>query len=170
MNLVVELTSPKTIKLKGKVCGKEVMVFINPEATHNFISLTLVKQLEIPLDETEGYGVLLKIGVSVKGEGVCRGVQLLLQGVKIVEDFMPLDLGGSDFILGMQWLETLGIIKFNYKTLTMWFKVGESTMTLQGNPGLCKTQVTLKALMRAAERREQRVLIEFINIDLTLEI
>ncbi|RVW91545.1 Transposon Ty3-G Gag-Pol polyprotein [Vitis vinifera] len=102
MNLVVGLTSPKTIKLKGKA---------------------LVKQLEIPLDETEGYGVLLKTGVPIKGE----------------------------------WLETLGIIKFNYKTLTMWFKVGESTMTLQGNPGLCKTQVTLKALMRAAERREQRL-------------
>ena len=146
------------------------MVFINPEATHNFISLTLVKQLEIPLDETEGYGVLLQTEVPVKGEGVCREVQLLLQRVKIVEDFMPLDLGGSDFILGMQWLETLGIIKFNYKTLTMWFKVGESTMTLQGDPGLCKTQVTLKALMRATKGREQGVLIEFINIDLSLEI
>lgn len=34
----------------------------------------------------------------------------MLQGVKIVEDFLPLDLGGFDLILGMQWLETLGII------------------------------------------------------------
>ena len=101
MNLVGGLTSPKTIKLKGKVCRKEVMVFIDPGATHNFISQALVKQLEIQLDETEGYEVLLRTGVPVKGEGVCRGVQLLLQGVKIVEDFMPLDLGGSDFILGM---------------------------------------------------------------------
>ena len=33
-----------------------------------------------------------------------------------------------------------------------------------------QTQVTLKALMRTAKGREQGVLIEFINIDLSLEI
>ena len=75
-----------------------------------------MKQLEIRLDETRGHGVLLGTGVPIKEEGVCRGFQLLLQGVTIVKDFLPLDLSGSNFILGMQWLETLGIIKFNCKT------------------------------------------------------
>ena len=167
MNLVVGLTSPKTIKLKGKVCGKEVVVLIDPGATHNFVSYALVKQLEIRLDETGGYGVLLGIGVPIKGKGVCRGVQLLMQGVKTVKDFLPLNLGGSDLILGMQWLETLRIIKFNCKTLTMRFKVGESTVTLQGYPALCKTQVTLKALMRVVKGKEQGVLVEFINTKLS---
>ncbi|KAJ9680432.1 hypothetical protein PVL29_019684 [Vitis rotundifolia] len=105
MNLVARLTSPKTIKLKGEVCGKEVVVLIDPGATHNFISQAVVKQLEIPLNETKGYGVLLGTIVPVKGKGMCRGVQLWLQRVKIVKDFRPLDLGGSDLILGMQWLE-----------------------------------------------------------------
>ncbi|RVW45033.1 Retrovirus-related Pol polyprotein from transposon 297 [Vitis vinifera] len=165
--LLERLTSPKTIKLKGKVCGKEVVVLIDPGATHNFVSYALVKQLEIRLDETGGYGVLLGTGVPIKGDGVCRGVQLLMQGVKTVKDFLPLNLGGSDLILGMQWLETLRIIKFNCKTLTMRFKVGESTVTLQGYPALCKTQVTLKALMRAVKGKEQGVLVEFINTKLS---
>ena len=38
MNTMVGHTSPKTIKLKGKVREKEVAVFINLRATHNFIS------------------------------------------------------------------------------------------------------------------------------------
>lgn len=91
MNLMVRLPSPKTIKLKNEVRGKEVVALIDPRATHNFISRTLVKQLEMSLDETKGYGVFLGKGESIKGDGVCQGVQFLLQGVKIVEDFPPVD-------------------------------------------------------------------------------
>lgn len=49
----------------------------------------------------------------------------------------------------------------------MWFKVGDSTINLLGDPSLCKTQITLKALMQAMKRREQGVLIEFINSELS---
>ncbi|RVX06656.1 hypothetical protein CK203_029460 [Vitis vinifera] len=48
-------------------------------------------------------------------------------------------------------------------------EVSESTVTLQGDPGLCKTQVTLKALMQAVKGREQGVLVEFINMEFSPE-
>lgn len=48
-----------------------------------------------------------------------------LQGVEVVEDFLPLDLGSSDLILGIQWLETLGVVTVNRKSLLMKFNLGE---------------------------------------------
>ena len=38
LHLLVGLSSPKTIKVKGEIRGREVVVLIDGEATHNFIS------------------------------------------------------------------------------------------------------------------------------------
>lgn len=48
---------------------------------------------------------------------------LTLQNIEVVEDFLPLELGSADVILGMQWLELLGGMQVNSKNLTMRFKV-----------------------------------------------
>lgn len=45
--------------------------------------------------------MIMGTGLTIKGEGVCRGVALNLPGLLVVEDFLPLELGSSDVILGM---------------------------------------------------------------------
>ena len=72
-------------------------------------------------------------GLSVPGRGVCKRVVLSLPEMEVVEDFLPLELGSSNVILGMQWLETLGGMHVNWQTLTMKFKLGGEWVTLQGN-------------------------------------
>lgn len=96
----------------------------------------------------------------MQGEGVCRGVQLSLQNVEVVEDFLPLDLGRSNVILGMKWLSTLGQMKVDWKALTMKFWVGETTITLRGDPSLGKNLVSLKAKMKALKPSGGSVLLE----------
>ena len=49
----------------------------------------------------------------MKGKGICRGVCILMQGLIVVEDLLPLELGNTDVILGMPWLGTLGDVKVN---------------------------------------------------------
>ena len=39
-------------------------------------------------------------------------MELLLGDWKIVDNFLPFELGGVDVILGMQWLHTLGVTKW----------------------------------------------------------
>lgn len=104
--------------------------------SHNFISVDLVHKLGIPCVDTSGYGVLMAMatGLTVKGEDLYTGVVLTLQGLEIVDNFLPFELGSSDVILGMQWLESLGGMQMNWKDLTMEFKVGRITVTLQGDP------------------------------------
>ena len=44
VNSVVVLTSPKTLKLRGEIKGEGVIVIIDLGATHNFISVELVRR------------------------------------------------------------------------------------------------------------------------------
>lgn len=120
------------MKLLGKIYGCDVVVMIDPGATHNFVSLATVKKLAIPIS---GYWVSLGDAQVVKGFRVCKGVVLSLKdGLEITTDFLSLALGNSDVILGIQWLETLGTLESNWKTQTMSFEMEGDKYTLQGNP------------------------------------
>ena len=78
INFIVRLSTPRTIKIKGKIGHQEVITMIDCGATHNFISATLVQQLGLPRETTANYGVLMGISVAIKGEGICRRIPLSL--------------------------------------------------------------------------------------------
>ena len=88
-------------------------------ATHNFILTKVIQKLGLPLEETLGYGVLMGIGLAVKGVGTCVEVSPSLLNIEIIENFLPLELDSANEILGMQWLESLGGMHVNWKTLSM---------------------------------------------------
>lgn len=105
LNLVVGISNPKTMKLKGLIGSKEVIIMIDPGATHNFISLGVDAEAGLKIDSSVGFGVCLGNGVAVRGDGICKGITLQLDGgLEVVEDFLPLKLGSSDVILGIAWL------------------------------------------------------------------
>lgn len=165
LSSVVGLTTPKTMKLKGMVGEQEVVVLIDPGATHNFISLDLVKRIQLPIDDSEEYGVTMGTGTAVRGRGLCRGVALHLQGIDVVEEFLPLGLGSADVILGIKWLETLGMTHTNWKTQVMKFRLGNESVTLRGDPSLGKTLVSLKAMMRTIKHEGTGILVELNQLE-----
>ena len=133
-------------------------------ATHNFISVELVRRWGLDVHEVASYRVILGTGLTVKGERVCKGVKLKLLELMVIKDFLPLELRSSDVILGLQWLETLGITYTNWKTKVMMFTVGTTRVELQGDPSLTKSQVALKAMAKALRQGGKGVLIEFNHI------
>ena len=97
---------------------------------------------------------------SVFGEGMCKGIDLHLQGVEIVDDFLPLSLGNSNVILGIQWLETLGMTLTNWQQQVMKFQMGNKTMTLCGDPSLGKTMVSRKTMIKTLRHEGKGLLVE----------
>ena len=129
------------MKVKGYIREQPVATLIDSGATHNFISRDLVSKLSLSKEKTSSYGITLGSRDSIAKEGICRGVRLRLQGIDIVADFLPLKLGSLDVILGVQWLESLGTIYSNWRSQIMKFRMGENTITLQGDPSLDKSLV-----------------------------
>ena len=93
--------------------------------------------------------MILSTSLAVKSEGICRGVELKLSGLTVIEDFLSLKLRSSDIILRLQRLESLGVTYTNWKTEVMRFNLEEILVELQGDPTLTKSQVTLKAMAKA---------------------
>lgn len=122
VNSVVGINNPKTMKLLGKIERVKVVVMIDPGATHNFISPEIVARLGLPMKMTEEFGVTLGTGETRVGKGSCQNVTLDLGVVCITETFLPLELGHSDVILGIEWLAKLGTIAINWKTPMMQFQ------------------------------------------------
>ena len=151
LNSVVGLTTPSTMKLKGVIKETEVMILIDCRATHNFIGSNLVRDLHLSLVTTNSYGVVMGTRVAVKGERICKRVVLTMQRLTIVQDFLPLELGSTNVVLEMQWLGSLGSMEVNWKQLTMKFRLRNSYMVLQRDPGLNKTRVFPKSMMRKIE-------------------
>lgn len=79
------------MKIKGEINHREVIVLIDLGATHNFISLKLVRELSIPITPTIGFGVQIGIGDSVQGRGLCKEVVLNMQNWTKIENFLPLE-------------------------------------------------------------------------------
>ena len=115
------------------------MVLIDCGASHNFISMDLVQKTGIPSVGSHCFGVLMGTKLSIKGEGLCKGVTPHLQNLEVIADFLPLKLGSADVILGMQWLETLGGMQVDWKNLMMQFRQADNPLTLQGDLSLCNS-------------------------------
>lgn len=70
---------------------------------------------------TEEFGVTLGTKDTHMGRGSCQQVSLDLRAVSMTENFLPLQLGHADVILGNEWLAKLGTISTNWKVPMMTF-------------------------------------------------
>ena len=64
---------------------------------------------------------------------MCSGVELSLQGHKFLVYLFVLPIWGLDFVLGMQWLQTLGPCLHDHKALTMEFEWNNKMVKLVGS-------------------------------------
>lgn len=98
------------------------MVMVDSGASHNFIAPSIVSALGVRVDESQSLGVRLDDGHRVWTKGKCGSLPLKLDKEEFVVDAYVLELGEIDLILGMVWLETLGILTMDWEKMTMVFK------------------------------------------------
>ena len=145
------------------------MVLIDSGVTNNFINVVLV--LEQWLDIELGTQFVVTIGddTRCKGRGVCKRVELRLQELTIIADFLAVELGNVDLVLGMQWLDTIGTMKVHWPSLTMTFLAKDKKIVLKGDPLLIKVECSLKTLEKTWEPKDQGFLLELQNYEIEWE-
>jgi len=55
---------------------------------------------------------------------MCKNFRWRLKGIEFCSNIFLIPLGSCDVALGVQWLSTLGTIKWNFKELRMKFYFG----------------------------------------------
>ncbi|KAH9696704.1 hypothetical protein KPL71_023279 [Citrus sinensis] len=133
-------TAPQTMRVKEKIGPYEIIVLIDSGSTHNFISTRLANLLKLLIIPTAAFPVKVANGEKLACQGKFEKIQILIQDISFSLTVYALPISGLDLVLGIQWLEELGTVECNWKSLTMNFNWNNRPRHLQGlNPQSLQT-------------------------------
>nr|GEY48135.1 reverse transcriptase [Tanacetum cinerariifolium] len=150
------VTIAKSLQLLFILEGDEGGVEGDQEDEEHFHldSVEVSTQSVVEIKGKREMGVNLDNWMSEKCYGICRKVELLLPGLRVTEDFYPLELGSTSVILEVKGLRQLGEVRVNWKRLTMTFQNRDNRVTLCGEPGLHRTEASLRSLAQGISKDE----------------
>lgn len=99
---IAGLTGPKSMKLVGQILREKVVILIDSGATHNFITKELIKKCNLTVEPTETYAKIMENKKRINCSGKCVDVSVKLHELEIIGEFMPMELGSLNLILGVQ--------------------------------------------------------------------
>ena len=79
------------------------------------------------------FDVLIGDGKHLRSSGVCAQASLTIQGHTFTTDLFLLPTKGEDVVLGVQWLQELGDVLWNFPDLIMDFEVQGERVRIQGS-------------------------------------
>ncbi|EOA13494.1 hypothetical protein CARUB_v10026554mg [Capsella rubella] len=121
----------RTMRVKGSY-GKQVLsILIAKDSTHNFMDPKVAEKFNCVLKSANAQ-VSVTDGRMLRVDAAIDKFQWDFRGTQFQADLMVMPLHGCDIVLGVQWLETLGPITFDFKKLVMQFCKGHKKVLLQG--------------------------------------
>jgi hypothetical protein len=142
-----------TLRLKGLVQGQRMTALVDGGATHNFIDASLVARRGLRTKEFEGFHVAVVDGYTMTCLDMNPDLEVKLGNYTLTDTFYVVDLSDTDDVLGVQWLYSLGEIRFNYQTLTMSFRdTSGSRVVLRGMSTGAPRAVSAKRMERIFRR------------------
>ena len=143
----------QTMRLLGRIKKQALVMLIDSESTHNFMDQSVAKRLKCPTQMVAGMSVIVANGEVLRTQEVCKNVTWESQGVLQTTNFLLLPLRGCDLVLGVQWLQTLGPITWDFNALIMRFTLKDSVVTLQGIQGGTVQMASKKQLSKLSVSR-----------------
>lgn len=132
VNAVSGVSDYNTMRVRG-TCSKRTLFFlIDSNSTHNFIDSTVAEKLGCTVQPARLTRVSVADGRKLEVKGKIDGFQWNFQTTPFKDDVMMIPLQGVDVVLGVQWLESLGPITWEFKKLEMGFVYNQVKVMLHG--------------------------------------
>lgn len=122
-NALVGITTPQTIKIEGQIKKKKVIMLIDSGSTHNFIHCKVAKEMNCFLYPALECQLMVASGGIINCSGKCHNIKLSMGEYVLTSPMLSIPMGGTHVVLGVQWLQSLGIRAFNFQEIFMKFSV-----------------------------------------------
>ena len=122
----------QTMRITGRVGKRALHILIDSGSTHNFLDLQLAQRLGLKLTPIKPVFVDVADGNRIECASMFKDLRWSLHGTTLSTEVLLLPLGNCDMVLGVQWLETLGVIHWDFKQLTMDFLLDGKKFSLRG--------------------------------------
>ena len=149
-NALARITTPQTLNLEGHIKKKKVIVLTDSGSTHNFIHCKVAKELNCFLNPAPECQVIAN-GGTINFSGKCHNIKLTMGEYILTSPMLSIPMGGADVVLGVQWLQSLGTVAFNFQELFLKFSLEVKEVKLQGiagNPGKIISSNVMKKLLK----------------------
>jgi hypothetical protein len=122
----------KSMRLLGVLQSHVVSILIDSGSTHNFLDPAFLAKINLPVISTPSLQVKIANGETIQCFGRVSSVSLKVQGQPIQADFYLISLGGCDMVLGVQWLQTLGPVLWDFSLMIMQYSANGVPVLLKG--------------------------------------
>ena len=96
-------------------------MLIDSGSTHNFIHYKLAKDINYCVYPTPEFQVMIANGGTINCSGKFHNINVTMGGYVLNSPMISIPMGGDDVVLGVQWLESLGTVDFNFQKLLLKF-------------------------------------------------
>ena len=119
-NALSGITTPQNLKIEGHIRKKNVIVLIDLGSTHSFIHCKVAKELNCFLYPAPECQVRVANGGTINCFGKWHNIKLNMGEYLFNSPMLSIPMGGADVVLWFQWLQSLGMIAFNFQDI-FWF-------------------------------------------------
>jgi hypothetical protein len=109
----------KTMQLFINVQGVRLTALLDSSSTHNFVDLEAAARAGIVWTKQGGLHVAVANGDRVSSPGYCKGMHISIDGEGFLMDCYGLALGSYEMVLGVQWLEALRPLLWDFGKRTL---------------------------------------------------
>ncbi|GJY25678.1 reverse transcriptase domain-containing protein [Tanacetum coccineum] len=132
LNALAGITTFHTMRIKGRVGKVSIHILVDSGSTYNFMDVNCAKRIRCKIKKTYPLQVDVPGGNKMVSAFECKDFIWSLQGMEFKSDVVLLPLGGCEMVLGVQWLSTLGDIKWNFESMRMEFMYCGNKVILRG--------------------------------------
>jgi hypothetical protein len=122
-NALARISTLQTLKIEGYIKKKKVIVLIDSGSTHNFIHYKLAKALNCFVYPVPKFQVMIADGGTINFSRKCNKINITIREYVMNSPVIYIPMCGVDVVLGIQWLQSLGTVDFNFQELFMKFSL-----------------------------------------------
>jgi hypothetical protein len=132
LHAVAGIPTENTMIVDTTIQGQRLLALLDTGSTHNFIQGAAMQKLGLVTAAGDQLRVTVANGDRLRCVGVTRDVPVMIAGEQYHITCVGIDLGCFDFILGIDFLHTLGPITWDFDAQTVAFTRGGRRILWRG--------------------------------------
>ncbi|KAL4380090.1 hypothetical protein GQ457_02G032600 [Hibiscus cannabinus] len=142
----------ETAEGEGYIKGKVLNILVDSGSTHSFITPGWAKE-GVELVQTHPLAITVANGEKLYSRARSNQLKWRMQGQEFEHDFRVIQMGGSDMVLGVDWMKKFSPLVMDFKEMTLSFeKEGQSIVLQGGRKPPYVRMISEKKMLRLTER------------------
>ena len=107
-------------------------------------------------------------GGTINYSGKCHNIKLSMGEYVLTNPMLSIPMGGADVVLGVQWIQSLGTIVFNFQEIFMKFSAEGKEVKLRGITGKPGKIISSNGMKKLLKKEQRGVIAQLHSLDVSI--